>query len=116
MRMWMLTPDILCRQHLLGEHNELHMLAGCIRLNKSLKGYIEKGHIAVHLARIRHEQLVQEFERRGYNHKSPFPDIELWEEGEIDFERNIRDLCDRCPECAARYHRYKENQNVWLAA
>lgn len=45
MRMWMVDPKIMCRKHLLGEHLELHMLAGCINncpfdIKKVAKGEI----------------------------------------------------------------------------
>lgn len=30
-RMWCVNPHSLCREHLLGEHNELHKLVGGIR-------------------------------------------------------------------------------------
>ena len=35
MRMWLVNPALLCRQHLLGEHVEMHMFAGHI-----LEGYV----------------------------------------------------------------------------
>jgi hypothetical protein len=30
MRMWMVPPKVMCRKHLLGEHVEIHMLAGSL--------------------------------------------------------------------------------------
>lgn len=74
MRIWDLSPRILCRQHLLGEHRELHGLWNIITLGK--RGYSQHpetlrwvGKAAALFAR--HEALVSEMERRGYNHKSP---------------------------------------------
>jgi hypothetical protein len=37
--MWMVDPRQMCRQHLLGEHNELHMFAGTMRKGIGLAGY-----------------------------------------------------------------------------
>ena len=48
MRMWMVDPRIMCRQHLLGEHVEIHMFVGAISRGKSVKGYLEKGLLEVH--------------------------------------------------------------------
>ena len=47
-RMWMIAPRKMCRNHLLGEHKELHQAVGSILKNKSLKGHLEKGQIEIH--------------------------------------------------------------------
>ena len=70
MRMWMINPKILCKQHLLGEHVEIHMLVGTINLNKSINGYIKKGLVEVHNLYSRHEELVEEMKNRRFNHFS----------------------------------------------
>lgn len=47
MRMWMVPPELMCRQHLLGEHVELHMFVGAINKGTSvvtLPGYCEGTH------------------------------------------------------------------------
>ena len=74
MRIWDLDPSILCRQHLLGEHRELHAIWAV--LTEDRKGYARhpetlrwKGRLAA--LYVRHEALVTEMERRGYNHASP---------------------------------------------
>lgn len=74
MRIWDVSPDILCRQHLLGEHRELHAL-WTILVNER-RGYAHhpetkrwRGKLAALYAR--HESLVTEMERRGYRHASP---------------------------------------------
>ena len=41
-----------------------------------------------------------EMTRRGYNHKSPLPDADLWTEGHVDSAKNLIELRTRCPECA----------------
>ncbi|MCM8756422.1 MAG: pyrimidine dimer DNA glycosylase/endonuclease V [Candidatus Omnitrophica bacterium] len=76
MRIWDIEPQNLCRKHLLGEHRELHAIWSIITKNK--KGYSRhpetlrwKGKLKALF--LRHENLVKEFKRRGYNHKSPLP-------------------------------------------
>ena len=74
MRIWDLEPRILCRQHLLGEHRELHGLWNILTLGK--RGYSHhpetrrwEGKLAALYAR--HTALVAEMTRRGYTHHSP---------------------------------------------
>ena len=98
----MLNPAFLCRYHFLGEHNELHKLVGSLKVGKSVQGYLDKGEVAIHLIKARHEELVREFERRGYNHKSPLPYFEDYVAGDIDLEYNLSDLKNRCERCRKR--------------
>ena len=74
MRIWDISPYRLCKNHLLGEHRELHAMWTVITENK--KGYSLhpetlrwKGKLKAMY--FRHEKLVQEMTRRGYNHQSP---------------------------------------------
>ena len=74
MRIWDLPPSKLCRNHLLGEHRELHAMWIIITENK--KGYAHhpetirwRGKLKAMY--LRHEELVKELDKRGYNHKSP---------------------------------------------
>ena len=74
MRIWDLPPEVLCRQHLLGEHRELHGLWNVITLDK--KGYREHPETKRWVGRLaalydRHEALVVEMHRRGYRHNTP---------------------------------------------
>ena len=74
MRIWDVEPAELCRQHLLGEHRELHGLwnihdqgrAGYPRHPETRRW---EGKMTALYAR--HERLVAEMERRGYHHRSP---------------------------------------------
>ncbi len=96
----MVDPKAMCRKHLLGEHLELHMLAGCLDKGKNIKGFIERGLVDPALLIRRHDQLVTEMERRGYNHCSPVdkpPKVLV--KGHIDAEANRIELCKRCVEC-----------------
>ncbi|MFH2106333.1 MAG: pyrimidine dimer DNA glycosylase/endonuclease V [Candidatus Micrarchaeota archaeon] len=74
MRIWDVKPGKLCREHLLGEHRELHAIWSII--TKSKKGYSQhpetlrwKGKLKA--LYLRHEKLVGEMEKRGYCHRSP---------------------------------------------
>ena len=74
MRIWDINPKLLCREHLLGEHRELHAIWSIITKNK--KGYSLhpetlrwKGKLKA--LYLRHEQLVEEMNLRNYNHLSP---------------------------------------------
>lgn len=79
MRIWDISPHKLCRQHLLGEHRELHAIWAVLTQNK--KGYKNhpetlrwEGRLAA--LYLRHGAEVAEMQRRGYNHHSPL-DVSL---------------------------------------
>ncbi|MCX8154022.1 MAG: pyrimidine dimer DNA glycosylase/endonuclease V [Candidatus Bathyarchaeota archaeon] len=105
--MWMVDPKIMCRNHLLGEHSEIHMFACTIEAGRSIKGYIEKGLLEIHNLYNRHEALAHELRSRGYQHNSKL--AEKWKmakvAGVIDREKSLRDLIERCPGCRARYQK-----------
>jgi len=74
MRIWDVSPQKLCRNHLLGEHRELHALWSI--LTKKKKGYAHHPETLRWEGKLqalyqRHELLVREMKCRGYNHKSP---------------------------------------------
>jgi len=74
MRIWDLPPNILCRNHLLGEHRELHALWAILTEGK--KGYANHPETRRWKGKLkalyeRHEALVKEMTRRGYRHHSP---------------------------------------------
>lgn len=109
MRMWMISPKLLCKQHLLGEHFEIHKH----RHNFVKKHSIEKRispvvQIEPSSMKKRHDMLAKEMVKRNYNHKSPYemPDISyLTKEqrhAKVDLNNSIKDLIKRCPECKKR--------------
>ncbi len=74
MRIWDITPERLCRNHLLGEHNELHAMWNILTQNK--KGYQNHPETKRWKGKLRalfdvHEAIVQEMIKRGYRHQSP---------------------------------------------
>ena len=76
MRMWMINPSLLCDQHLLGEHGELHKFIPSFR-----KGYrVDKRFSPVVQIQFigykeRHDLIAEEMIKRKMNHKSPLPDL-----------------------------------------
>ena len=73
MRIWDIEPQKLCRNHLLGEHRELHALWTILCHNK--KGYSRHPETMrwrgkLNALYLRHEKLVMEMRKRGYKHKS----------------------------------------------
>lgn len=109
-RMWLVDPEILCRQHLLGEHKELHQLLGHIEAENmgSIEGHAEKGQIDTSLIEKRHDKLVEEMKDRGFNHDSPLEYEDNLNLGEIDVDANIEDLIERCEGCRKRYEERKK--------
>ena len=74
MRIWDISPKKLCRNHLLGEHRELHAMWTVITEEK--KGYSKHPETLRWVGKLnamysRHEDLVEEMINRGYKHKSP---------------------------------------------
>lgn len=106
--MWMIDPKTMCRQHLLGEHAEIHMFIGAVESGYSVKGYLEKGLLEFHNLYDRHEELIAEMKRRNYRHNSTIN--KKWKraemQGYIDKNRNLAELLDRCSRCR------KRNRNI----
>ncbi len=93
MRIWdQVSPRRMCRQHLLGEHRELHGLWNILQRGSAGTGarnpeqarerFHATGGYANHPETLRwvgyrpallrrHNAIVREMERRGYNHHSP---------------------------------------------
>ena len=94
MRIWDLPPKQLCNLHLLGEHRELHAIWS-ILINKK-KGYSKHPETLRWVGKLkalflRHDQLVKEMEKRGFNHKSPL-NIDL--ATGLDFQNTYVDSFD----------------------
>jgi hypothetical protein len=76
MRVWDIHPQHLCRKHLLAEHRELHGLWNILTKHGGAGGYARHPETLRWVGKeralyARHEALVQEFTRRGYQHHSP---------------------------------------------
>lgn len=100
MRTWMIDPNLLCRQHLLGEHNEIHKHRPSFVKRHSMKGRI--GQIEPLKMKERHDELAREMVSRGYKHNSPYemPDLSYLTKDEIqskvDVGKSMELLKKRC--------------------
>lgn len=91
----------MCRQHLLGEHYEIHKAIGNLKNSRKwAESLSKKGFLEPQNALKRHDILVKEMRRRGYSHKSSLKTkgIKL-PKGKVNLERAIKDLVKRCKEC-----------------
>ena len=73
MRIWDIPVSKLCRNHLLGEHRELHAMWVVITEKKkgcSLHPETLRWKNKLKAMHARHEELVKEMTKRGYNHYS----------------------------------------------
>lgn len=85
MRIWDIEPENLCRQHLLGEHRELHAL--WVILTEGRKGFSQHPETRrwqgkLKALYLRHESLVAEMNRRRFRHGSPLPAAQATGRGE----------------------------------
>jgi hypothetical protein len=103
----MVPPELLCRQHLLGEHRELHALVGIILRGTSLTGYVNNKLIETAAINDRHAAVAAEMTNRGYNHNSPLHLEPVADIGTVDIDGNLAELKKRCAGC-------KERIDIWL--
>ena len=104
----MVDPKIMCRDHLLGEHRELHAIAGLIRKKKSLDGYLLLGEVDPRLLQPRHLELSKEMSRRGYYDAEAIGTLDLSylnleDAPYVDPDKSLELLSSRCPECKRRH-------------
>ena len=103
MRMWMIPPEFLCKNHLLGSHNEIHKHRHIFQKKHNITGRI-KPVVQIEPAsmEIRHNELA-----KYIKHNSPYkqPDINYLpideQKAKVDLNISYKDLSDRCPECKA---------------
>ena len=107
MRVWDISPYKLCRNHLLGEHSEIHAI--WLILTKNKEGFAHhpetirwKGKLKA--LYFRHEKIVQEMKKRGFNYKSPLNNglatVKSVQNDFVDFiEDQIRILKNKNCEC-----------------
>jgi len=103
MRMWMVNPHFMCDKHLLGEHYECHMFAGCIKKRKNLTGYIAKQLFDPASLTLRHNQVAKEMKRRGFIHRSPLSKYKGIP-SPINSADSLHDLLTRCKVCSTKYN------------
>jgi len=96
----------MCNKHLLGEHVEIHMFIGSIRKGISITGYIKNDLLEPKSIYKRHNEIAEEMKKRGFNHRSPLPKINLssiiikeYLNHRIDWRNSYNDLLSRCINC-----------------
>ena len=106
--MWMIEPNLLCRAHLLGEHGEIHKHRHNFVKQHKISGRIfPVVQIEPLSMQSRHDELVEEMERRGYNHASPYemPDLSYLPDelrlARVDLQVSMLQLTS-CAECQKR--------------
>ncbi len=108
MRIWDIPAKKLCRNHLLGEHSELHGIWSILTQGK--KGFSNHPEVLrwsgkLKALYLRHQELVEEMQARGYRHNSPL-DVELATGNEqqdeyVDsYEEQVRILNNKGCDCA----------------
>jgi hypothetical protein len=102
--MWMIDVRMLCDQHLLGEHGEIHKHRHIFVKGHRIAG--RKGQIEPGSMGSRHDELAKEMIRREMTHRSPYvqPDLSGYDLTGfvVDREAALADLVGRCEECAKR--------------
>jgi hypothetical protein len=98
----MVDPWYMCDRHLLGEHVECHMFAGCIDRHKSVAGYVKNNLFDAASLTERHNKLAREMKSRGFLHRSPIS-IYAGESTPVNVQRSLDDLMNRCERCRNRY-------------
>ncbi len=114
MRMWMVDPKVLCQQHLLGEHVEIHMLVGSLRRGRSIKGFLDRGLLDPSAVYTRHAALALEMGRRGLRHRSELlvADVQQYQAGSVDPAESLHALASRCSACCQRIDQAKGQHGV----
>ncbi len=75
-RIWCVPVSELDRQHLLGEHAELHCIVGALQGKyRAYSRHPETLRFKDHIEQLyfRHGEQVCEMRKRGYKHNSPLP-------------------------------------------
>lgn len=75
MRVWDISPTLLCRAHLLGEHREIHAISKIIERGPTSPYYkhpeVQRWIEQEYKLWLRHGSVVDDMLFRGYKHKSP---------------------------------------------
>ena len=107
MRIWDVAPEKLCRSHLLGEHSELHGIWTIITQDR--RGFAHHPEVLrwqgkLKALYLKHQEIVAEMARRGYQHNSPLdPELATGAETQDTFvdsiEEQVRILRSKGCEC-----------------
>ncbi len=110
MRIWDLPPQKLCRNHLLGEHSELHGIWSILTQDK--KGFAHHPEVVRWRGKLKalyrkHQLIVEEMQRRGYQHNSPLdPELATGDERQLEhvdsMAEQLRMLASKGCDCDVR--------------
>jgi hypothetical protein len=108
-RMWMVEPGRMCNKHLRGEYVECLMIAGLMRKEIKLDGWIAHNCIEPLSVVDRFAALKKEMLARGYRAVKELPGVEMdylpreAREHRIDRKKNELLLRERCGKCDANF-------------
>ncbi len=108
MRMWMINPELMCNQHLLGEHFEIHKAIGNLKHSgRWAKSLAKKSFLEPQNALKRHDKLAAEMANRKMKHESPLKldGVDL-PYGKVNLKKSVQDLTKRCNKCKERIKNY----------
>jgi len=114
MRMWMVDPGEMCRQHLLGEHSEIHKHRHNFVKGHNISGRIEGNAVEPEAMQERHDALVSEMLKRGYKHNSPYeqPDLSKYpietRQAKVNIQEARKLLEKKCLRCLQQRVKNKE--------
>ena len=117
----MVSPDLLCDKHLVGEHGEIHKFLPSFRKGYSVDGRFDPiVQIQLNALEERHNELAKEIDKRakkGGGHKSPLknvPDLEkIYPQHyhkNVNTNISLSNLSQRCPDCRERI---AEEESHW---
>ena len=103
MRMWNVSPALMCPQHRTGEHFELHQHRHLFVKRHSIAGRVAGPVTLIEplAMKRRHDELAATLR----THKSPYemPDLSYLppehREARVDVAESLRELARRCPDC-----------------
>ena len=102
MRMWMLPVGMMCMQHIVGEHRELHTIETMIRTGANIKGYLDRKLLEPQHLLARHMQLEGLL---STPHLTPIVQPKDAVIAFVDKEANQRELVRRCAACRILHER-----------
>jgi hypothetical protein len=98
-RIWCVPVSELDRQHLLGEHAELHCIVGALLGKyKAYRNHPETLRFESRIEQLysRHAEQVAEMAKRGYKHNSPLPSSDqAYTYANSEYSRDHFDLIKR---------------------
>ncbi len=119
MRQWMVDVRGMCRKHLIGEYRECFTIAGALRAKKQVNGFVRNNCLELLSLQSRFDELKAEMLRRGYKPVKKFemPDLSYLKikiiEAKVDRIASLKDLLDRCPECAESFRELNSVEPVY---